>query len=320
MIDWLTIQFPFRHKPLYGGHFISINPDGTKEYDIAKKISARGSYESETKVRSVGSLDEFGMISHIQLDGNPSKFLQGHNVWGSDDHCLLACLWFCEVAKELNLFVSPFDKYRLSRGGFDVNRVDINYMFKMAHNSDVNQFLIALGDCGSTKYRKAMYQKGSVYFNKGSVRWSSVVYHKLEETQVRKKGHKIDLMPDDKKLLQDSCKDHFRWEFKFQSLELKDKNIYTGSDLAQYGVSKLYFEFLKNRIRINGNMQVTDKDSLNMPSRLKGTYLLWKSGADLRSCMSPRTFFRHKKELMLDYGIDIDSSERKTGSNVVKSL
>ena len=34
--------------------------------------------------RSVGG-DGQGMATHLSLSGNPSKFLQGHNIFGSDD-------------------------------------------------------------------------------------------------------------------------------------------------------------------------------------------------------------------------------------------
>jgi II/X family phage/plasmid replication protein len=316
MIDWATIKIKFRHKPLDAGRITSINADGTVEFDICKKISIRGTYESNTLLRSSGDLDKDGYCSDLLIDGNPSKFLQGQNIFGTDDINLLVVKWFQSICHELNMFYSPFDSYRLSRGDYEINRVDINGMFKMNHQADVIAYLIALGQSGGTKYQRAYYQKGSVYFNKGSRRYSIVFYSKHEEIKSRKKGHRLEFNSELKTKLFELSKGLIRIEARILSLELKDRNILTGGDLVQYGIDKLYGEFMK-KIQINGNMRISDEKASQMPSKLRGTYELWLSGLDLRSMMSRSTFFAHKKLLKSDYGIDIDSGERETGSNVV---
>lgn len=316
MIDWLTISIPFRHRPLHAGRITSIAPDGSVEWDIPQRTKVRGSFEQNTVVRSVGDMDRDGYIAEIQLDGNPSKFLQGQNVWGTDDVCLLAVLWFRRVCEELELPFSVFDLYRVSRGAFTLARVDINYTFKLAGQVQAQQFLIALGDCSGTKYRRAYTDKGSVYYNKGSRRWSSVVYNKYVETKTRRKAQRQMIGPGATQKLRESVKDCVRWEFKFMSLELKDNGIYTGSDLAQYGPTKLFNDYM-TRINIDGNMKMTNTELENLPPRLRGTYQLWDSGCDLRLCLSNATFYRHKRELRELCGINIDCPPREPGSNVV---
>lgn len=316
MIDWLTIKIRFRHKPLDSGRITSINADGTVEFDICKKISARGTFESNTLLRSTGDIDRDGYCSELLIDGNPSKFIQGQNIWGSDDVNLLVVLWFQQICKEFNLFYTAFDSYRLSRGCYDVNRVDINGMYKMAHQADVVSYLIALGDSGGTKYQKAQYQRGSVYFNKGSRRWSVVFYSKHDEIKSRKKGHRLEFSPEIKQKLIELTSSTIRIESRVMSLELKDRNINTGCELVSYGIKKLYGEYM-NKLQVNGNMRISDKLAKNMPTKIRGTYELWITGLDLRSMLPRTTFFRHKKILKNEYGIDIDSGERKAGSNIV---
>lgn len=316
MIDWLTVTIPFRHRPLHAGRITAISPDGSVEWDIPQRTKARGSFEQSTQVRSSGDFDEHGFISHIQFDGNPSKFLQGQNVWGSDDVCLLAVHWFKRIAEEFKLPVTVFDLYRVSRGDFTIGRVDINYTYALPGEIQAQQFLIALGESSGTKYQRAYTNKGSIYFNKRSRRWSSVVYNKHDETKSRRKEQRIFGSPDTINKLRESVKNCIRWEFKFQSMELKDNDIYTGADLEAFTPAKL-FNLYMERIRIEGNMRMTNKELHNLPARLRGTYQLWESGCDLRLCLSMATFYRHKKELMAMCGINIDSAPRDPGSNVV---
>ncbi|ELG4352478.1 Replication-associated protein G2P, partial [Salmonella enterica] len=84
MIDWFTGILPCTHRPLPAGSVVSVDADGAVEWETVKRLTVRGSHESTMKVRSVGS-DGEGRATHLYIDGNPSKFLQGHSVIGSDD-------------------------------------------------------------------------------------------------------------------------------------------------------------------------------------------------------------------------------------------
>lgn len=261
-------------------------------------------------------MDGEGFISELQLDGNPSKFLQGQNVWGSDDVCLLAVLWFKKIADEMKMPYTIFDLYRISRGVFTIGRVDINYTYSLPGEFQAQQFLIALGESSGTKYRRAYTNKGSVYFNKGSRRWSSVVYNKHAETKARGKSLRIMATPAQVDKLRESVKNCIRWEFKFQSLELRDNDITTGHDLAAFGPENLFKKYLK-RVNIEGNMKMASTELDKIPAKLRGTYQLWITGCDLRQCMSMPTFYRHKAQLRALCGINIDTPPREPGSNIV---
>lgn len=87
MIDWFTGILPCTHRPLPAGSVVSVDADGAVEWETVKRLTVRGSHESTMNVRSVGS-DGEGRATHLYIDGNPSKFLQGHSVIGSDD-------WLC---------------------------------------------------------------------------------------------------------------------------------------------------------------------------------------------------------------------------------
>ena len=339
MIDWLTISVPFEHPFIAGGSVLSVNQSGEVEWEIPKKVSARGSYETEIKVKSSGAVaGRSGYASELHIDGNLVKYLQGHNIWGTDCVCSLVARAFRELCIELSIPFTIFDLYRISRGCFSIGRVDINYMFQInrpdgsvAGAADVDAFLDAAGQCGGTKYRKAFPDKGSVYFNKGSRRWSAVWYNKQKEVakRLRQQARKRvkdkdvnrpstrakDLSKEQIAALIDSCAGLVRCEFKLQSLELRDHDITTGSDLAEYGVFNLYRAMME-RIKMNGNVRLTHTQTAELPARLRGTYELWKSGISVRDVVSPATFYRHKKDL-LAYGINIDEEQREPTNNVI---
>jgi hypothetical protein len=63
MIDWGLVLFPIIHHPINSGEVFSVDPDGEVEWRSPKRVQA----------------------THLWVNGNPSKFLQGHNVFGSDD-------------------------------------------------------------------------------------------------------------------------------------------------------------------------------------------------------------------------------------------
>lgn len=339
MIDWFTISVPFEHPRLSAGSVVSIDRNGEKEWEVPQKVSARGSYETRINLKSVGaSPTQPGYATELYIDGNLTKYLQGHNIWGTDDPLVLVARAFRELCIELGLPFTIFDLYRVSCGVFKVARVDINYMFQvvrpdgsLAGSADVDAFLDAAGTCGGTKYRKAYPDKGSVYFNKGSRRWSAVWYNKEKEVKkrltqlARKRVKNADIDRPSTRLrelskeqiarLIQSAAGLVRCEFKLQSLELKDLDIATGSDLAKHGIYTLYCSMME-RIRMTGNVRLTDRQTFELPPRLRGTYELWRSGISVRDVVSPATFYRHKKEL-LALGINIDEEQRSPGDNVI---
>jgi II/X family phage/plasmid replication protein len=55
---------------------------------------------------------------------------------------------------------------------------------------------------------------------------------------------------------------------------------------------------------MNEQIALTSQEQMTLPRRLRGTYILWKNGEDLRQTMPKQSFYRHRKELK-EYGIDI---------------
>ena len=94
MIDWITIRIPCSHAtPINGGKFVSISSDGEEEWNTDKFLPVEGSYSSKISIRSLSTdiITDNNRFTHIELSGNPVKFLQGHNIWGTDSLLDLIC-------------------------------------------------------------------------------------------------------------------------------------------------------------------------------------------------------------------------------------
>ena len=99
MIDWFRGSIEMPHHALKTGHVLSISPDcsvtwhpdntfeyhGTPEWVAVKRFEARGSFESSLFLRSA-YVSQDGIASELRIDGNLSKFLQGHNLFGLMPH------------------------------------------------------------------------------------------------------------------------------------------------------------------------------------------------------------------------------------------
>jgi len=128
MIDWSLVQFPLLHAPLSAGHVISVNADGTEDWRSPKRVQATGSFEKNISVKSIGG-DGFGNATHLWMNGNPSKFLQGHNVFGSDDIVSLLYDVFLKLVNQFNFKPTAEELERVRVGDYDLTMVDINYSF-----------------------------------------------------------------------------------------------------------------------------------------------------------------------------------------------
>jgi II/X family phage/plasmid replication protein len=93
VIDWLTFVAPLAHQagqggPFFAGEVLSTVPDLTHpdgvalDWGVLKRKALPGSHSAMIQVQS--TTDEEGR-SAIWVSGNPAKWFQGHNIFGSDD-------------------------------------------------------------------------------------------------------------------------------------------------------------------------------------------------------------------------------------------
>lgn len=306
MIDWGLVLFPIIHPPINSGEVFSVSPDGEVEWRSPKRVQATGSFEKKISVKSVGGTGD-GRATHLWVNGNPSKFLQGHNVFGSDNIVSLMADLFDVIAPQFGLKPSVEELTRIRTGDYELKTVDINYSYELPSRADVLQFIRALEYKSKTRHGRPSTKGGTLYFGKNSERWAIKFYCKAEEikTAAGRIPHDIQNLGIEKWV-----DNKLRIELRLLSKELMKLGIVNVKDLMVDKVKSLFSEYV-GRIEMSEQIALTDDAMMNMPNKLRSTYTLWVEGHDLRSMMSKATYYRHCLELK-ELGINIDLRPEST--------
>lgn len=319
MIDWLTMVVPLRHpEPLNSGHVVSINPDGSVEWQSAKRLQVKGSHGTGLTVRTASHTAD--RCSHIIIDGNPVKYFQGHNVWGSDDLPALAVETCYAVAELLGIEVHPDDAAAWAAGQIQLTRVDVNESFHLNNRAEVLAFIRSAEQTAHLAYRGRGTLKGgsSLYFGKNSRRKTLKLYAKGPE--IERKGHRQEIilaLPHAKAWADRTL----RVELCIRSMELKRLGLAqvaawdTGDELPSAVTAQLLRdEFGGMTMTTTANLSPEILETLRPGLRM--AVHSWEAGIDLRATLPHRTFYKYRKEL-LPHGIDIATKMPREVSNVV---
>ena len=312
MIDWGLVLFPLVHVTINSGNVISTTPDGEVEWCSPKRVQATGSFEKTISIKSVGG-DGTGLATHLWVNGNPSKFLQGHNVFGSDNMVSLMSDLFDVIAPQFDLKPTLHELHKIRTGDYELKTVDINYSYELPCRSDVLAFIRALEFKAKTRHGRPSTKGGTLYFGKNSKRWALKFYCKAEEIQTSTGRLPHDLLNVG---IESWVDNKLRIELRLLSKELNKRNIINVKDLRIDKVNYIFDEYL-GRIEMSEQIVLSDEVKINMPNKLRSTYTLWLEGHDLRSMMSKATYYRHCLELK-ELGINIDLRPESTKkSNVI---
>ena len=322
MIDWLSFRAPFPHPHhISDGSVISHRADGSIEWLSHKRATVTGSFRVGLQVRTAfqGPPPEEGLFQTIEISGNPCKFFQGHNLWGTDDLPSLIVATLEAVARLLGVIIPPATRQQWESGEIDLTRVDVTESFHLESLAQVLAWLRAAEQTAHLPHRgRGQITKGStLYFGKHSRRWSLKLYAKGQE--ITAKGHGQDAILELPSCLEWASK-ALRAELTIRSMELKRLNLSRVSDwLPVDGVpSQVTAQLLLNHL---GDMTMTTS-SLNtevlksLRPALCTAYQSWEAGNDLRQTLPRRTFYKYRKEL-LPFGVDIATILPKEVSNVV---
>ncbi|WP_421863114.1 phage/plasmid replication protein, II/X family [Motiliproteus sp.] len=314
MIDWVSAALPLLHQPLNGGTVCKILPDSSLEWSTRCAISVVGSHDASIQVKSVGG-DGQGKATHLYLHGNPSKFLQGHNIFGSDDLVALVYDTYQKVCKALKLSPQLAELGAVKKGAYSLSRVDINYSYSLPTRSDVNAWLRAAEFKSRTRHGRPALKGGTLYWGKNSRRWALKAYCKGEEIEAPK--HRLpDNLLDTK--LPEWADNKLRIELVLRAKQLKELGFEEAKTLTVDEIRRVYRSYLE-RLEMNEQLALTTDQLLEFPQKLRSTYTLWQIGEDLRSTLPKATYYRHRKQL-LEYGIDIALRQEAAPRNNVVPL
>lgn len=307
MIDWVTANIPFSHeKRLLGGRLLSIDQDGAVDWETAKSLPVVGSHDQRIHVLAHGD-------GWVRIHGNPAKFLQGHNLFGSDDLRSLVVETMTKVCESVSVAVQPADLRAWMLGNYDISRVDITQMYSLETVQRVRAWLYAAERQSKSRHGRPLCRGGTVYWGKHSRRWAMKAYSKGDELR-SDKSHKLPELPS-RDLLIEYAEDKLRLEIVLRAMQLKDIGFARGSAWDLQTPSRLFAEYL-------GSIQMSDQFTLpetaisELPPRLIAVYRLWKAGEDLRAMYPKNTFYRYRRQLR-EFSIDIAIIQPRRNDNVV---
>lgn len=321
MIDWIKAVIPLRHSSLlHDGQILSISRSGDVEWTTNKKLKVLGSYDSSLHIQSdLRARDsENGDYLNIIFDGNPVKFFQGHNLWGTNDLVNLMAETVLRVAEILSLSISVDDWNLIIKGLYRLKRVDSTMMVDLGNNANVESFLYSAERLAHMRYKgQGIMTKGTLYFGKHSRRNSLKMYNKAKE--IRAKGHELPLelqaLPEIYKWVDSKL----RIEATTRALQLKQDGLDLAAVWCENTPDDILMKLLSG-LDMSENHTLTEASLEGLPPRLIAVYHLWREGHDLKAMYPRMTFYRYRKQLQENAGIDIaikQGNRQQPAPNVV---
>jgi II/X family phage/plasmid replication protein len=312
MIDWVTMKMSCDHDGIISnGEVVSLSKDGDSiEWSLVKFLPVVGSHDATISIRSITQ-------STIEISGNPVKWLQGHNLFGTGDLKHLVWVFFNKLLEipELKLKPTLEQLHAIKMGKLTVSRIDINETWFLKDRNEVLAWLRAAGQKMRLKHRGAGQFKGdTLYWGKGSRRWFLKCYSKGDEINSKKSNFPQSLRTAQMLEYADRA---LRLELTLKSNQLREWQLHEVAHWNADTGKMLLLELIKG-LEMSNNIRLTDDVLANLPTRMKMSYFTWLAGQDLKQILPPRTFYRYRTELKkydIDIGIMRDVKEDK--NNVI---
>lgn len=304
MIDYLELSIPVElPAPIMSGHFVDFDEGGEVVTATVKRKMIEGSYSGKLSLRSP-------TLSILELKGNPAKFLQGHNLYGTSDPIELAWAALQRI-EHFGHFPCSLRDMGLygpqSLSDAKVLRADITGMFQLPDLAHVLDYIRTASVNGRLAHRGRGVMKGDSTLVFGDAtgksfrRWQLAMYAKGPE--VRKPKHLLPPpMASDWSVL-DWADRSLRVELRLQGLELERQGLRSLGDWSSERAARLWDEKVSLLAFNDSNAATLQVDHL--PMKLRPVYLAWTTGADLRSTYKHRTLYHYRKQLLDLVGVDI---------------
>ena len=302
MIDWYQGLIGYDGSMLRPEAIAIIDREGVVKWSKDRNIEVPGSYYDKIHILPAKPTAEMIKASEklnlecaptcIYFQGNPSKFLQGHNVFGPAVKSLAPVL--TETVRRFPGELRPGDADSGLFPAVHRNRVDITTSSFIGSHAEAHQFLNYLGHTTRSRNGRAILEGTTVYWSKHSTLWTLKMYCKACELKAHKPPRGDFSFRDN--LIQ-YCEGQVRIELCLRTLELKPRGTLH---------EDLIWEYLK---RIEGiNMKKRSeisKKELNLKQSVQFTLMKWKAGVDVRFTTPRPTFYRHRLAILRETSLDI---------------
>lgn len=328
MIDWVTALLPLDWvKPLSGGQIVQTDENGKVIKEIVCRKNLVGTYDSSFGARTIETKEG---KRFLELSGNPIKYFQGHNLFGTNKLIPLVLRIAHFVAQISGNEPSEQNLKDWKSGNWTISRLDITEMIKLGSRREVRNVLHALHNSATMLHRgRGHWHDGTIYFGKGSSgkrapAWALKMYGKGDEME-------LDEIPTDEEIITkdlhlrpkwggslhrdirereklcEYANDALRIELTLRTRELKKLGLYTGVNRTEYVLTE-YFKAYLTRMQISNPVTESIVNVEGLPMGAQRTLSDWLRGADIRAYMNRQTLYRHKKQILERTGIDISTT------------
>lgn len=296
MIDWVTAKLPCRNS-LKTGCVAKLDKDGNVEWLSQTWLPVEGSYSSNIQIKALTE-------NTIQISGNPTKWLQGHNLFGTNNLQWLISKFYLDLHETLSddgLNPTMQDYDLIERGAYTVSRVDINETWHLANQLEVKAWLRSAGQKVSMPYRgRGVFSGDTLYWGKGSKYFFLKGYSKGDEINSKKSNFPHELKTPSMLEYADKA---LRLELTLCSNFLRQSHLNLPCNWSHDTARMLLLSHIRT-LEMSDNFKLSDEVLSSLPTRLKLYYKAWLYGDDLRLELSRPTYYRVRKELK-NYGVDI---------------
>ena len=304
MVDWLSgvIESPVwlraGYAPYDTGRTVEVTPNGELKTLFKNWLRFEGSYSNKVSLKSVSGSD-------LWISGNPSKFFQGHNAFGSGrviDQFFELGLWIRQRGGKGFGFPSPNTFFSGEFNPPRFTRVDLTRSLRFSTQKEAADYLRDVVANSRSRHGSPIIKGGTGYFGKNSTRWTMKVYLKHEELTSTKNGHGLDLSRSDSKKIIDWSEGVVRHELTLRSPEIEKLKYPYDTSLSNLQIFESYY----SKISWNGNaMKLSPEIENKLNTRQLMVFTSWLSGVDVRSKFSAPTFYRVRKEILTAVNVDI---------------
>ncbi len=304
-VDWFAGLVGYDARRLKLGRLTRITHDGEVDFDIDTRREVEGSWSSRMLIGRGHATDNMRMAAArrdfvcgqevLSISGNPTKFLQGHNVFGPSVSDLGDVVRSAVRAFPDELRPPDADDARWP--ALHRSRVDVAVAIDLGSHRFVHEWLNGAATLTRSRHGRPMVSGHTVYWGKHSRRWSLKAYCKFCEL----KDHPPERHLDE---LRAFCEPQVRIELTLRTLELKPRGTLTEDVVWEYWRRVVIGVPKKN---IFAGIAGVDNAIINsdMPTGVKQALLLWTGGQDIRFTLPRRTFYRYRAVILATFGIDV---------------
>lgn len=298
MIDWVTAKLPCRNTLRTGG-IIKHDANGEIEWVSQSWLPVQGSHDSSIVIKPMTE-------NTIQISGNPAKWLQGHNLFGTNDLKWLMARFFSSLHEVLcdDGLRPTIDQLDLIEDGkYTISRVDINETWHLKDQSEVMAWIRGASDKIALARRgRGVFSGDTLYWGKQKKDnfWYLKCYSKGDEINSKKSNFPAVLRTPEMLEYADKA---LRIEMTIASKALREWEINMPCNWFPNQGKLILLDHI-GKLEMSSNFRLDDGVLNGLPSRMKMAYLAWVHGEDLRSFLPKNTFYRYRRELK-QYDIDI---------------